>query len=441
MKSIIFASFLLSLAGTAAAQQQTQQTDSTPPAQGWVQLTSGTTATFTFISLVGRDTVYVSGNDMLRSTDGGITWDSLTNVPSYQGVRMTSAKVQFVDDSTGFLCGSADTVYKTTNSGHTWHADSATGLAGGLAPIAMLFKSRNFGWLLGGNNSRTTDGGFSWQMSTAWGNNFNSMSFADTGNGFEMGDAEVWLPDVRRPHAAVFERTTDGGATWNLSYAGPSADGKHSGVTKNVRGLGAFSQDTLIAVGDYGLIAITLDGGVDWDTILSPTGEHLNGLCFPDREFGTAVGSNGIIIHTIDGGITWTLQNSGVTDGAYLYAVAFVDSLIGYAVGDEGIILKTINGGLSWVQLLPGIDSVQGSVYPNPANDHATISYPVPIAQHVSLAILDLSGATEETLLSNSLEQGWQTVEVDTSKLPSGTYMYSLNSENYHTSGKIEVIH
>jgi len=432
MKSIIFAAFLLCLAGTAAAQQ------------GWVPLTSGTTARLYYLSLIGSDTIYASGGTAIRSTDGGATWDSLTNMPSYRGVRMTSALVQFVDDSTGFLCGSCDTVYKTTNGGQTWFPAPVPGIPGGFPPVTMVFKTRFFGCLTDGygRTARTTDGGATWQEADE-AVRFTCMAFADTLHGFGMGRVQPWPPDMTKPYAAGFAATTEGAAIWNLlPYAGPSADGKHSGIPKNVRGLDALSIDTLIAVGDYGLIARTYSAGIDWDTIPSPTPEHLNGVYFPDHAHGTAVGSNGIIIHTSDGGLIWTLQNSGITDGSYLYDVKFVDSLIGYTIGDGGIILKTINGGLSWVNISPlSSNQIKGIVFPQPASENTSIAYNLPETQHVTISIQNIAGTTVLHVLDGSLlSAGPHTIPLDIRELSCGTYFVHIQTEKYFDVVKFQVL-
>jgi len=431
MKSIIFAAFLLCLAGTAAAQQ------------GWVPLTSGTTARLYYLSLIGSDTIYASGGTAIRSTDGGATWDSLTNMPSYRGVRMTSALVQFVDDSTGFLCGSCDTVYKTTNGGQTWFPAPVPGIPGGFPPVTMVFKTRFFGCLTDGygRTARTTDGGATWQEADE-AVRFTCMAFADTLHGFGMGRVQPWPPDMTKPYAAGFAATTEGAAIWNLlPYAGPSADGKHSGVPRDIYAINALSRDTILAFGDR-VIAKSFDGGNNWDTLPAPLGfEAYIGASFPDSHDGWVVTYGGTIIHTIDMGLTWIIQNSGIT--TILNSVQFIDTLTGYAAGDGGVILKTVNGGLSWVQLAVGPTSMlEPQVYPQPAGERTFLAYALPEAQHVSLYLSNITGAKISNVLANSLQSpGSQTVSIDTSQLPNGTYTYLLQSEKYYATGKIEVIH
>ncbi len=100
------------------------------------------------------------------------------------------------------------------------------------------------------------------------------------------------------------------------------------------------------AVGGYGTILRTTDGGQNWTIQSSGTTSTLYGVSFTDPSHGTAVGGDGTIIRTTDGGNNWVSQASGTTNA--LLAVSFIDANTGTAVGENGIILRTTNGGVSW---------------------------------------------------------------------------------------------
>jgi len=101
-----------------------------------------------------------------------------------------------------------------------------------------------------------------------------------------------------------------------------------------------------IAVGYYGTILVSDDGGNQWKQAPSGTKELLASLSFPDANHGWAVGNNGVILATSDGGLTWKPQNSGTSN--YLMGVFFVNSQNGWAVGEFGTILHTRDGGAHW---------------------------------------------------------------------------------------------
>lgn len=101
-----------------------------------------------------------------------------------------------------------------------------------------------------------------------------------------------------------------------------------------------------VAVGYYGTILVSKDGGNKWEQAPSGTKELLTSLSFPDTNYGWVVGSNGTILTTSNGGLTWKPQNSGTSN--YLLGVHFVNSQKGWAVGEFGTILHTRDGGAHW---------------------------------------------------------------------------------------------
>jgi len=100
------------------------------------------------------------------------------------------------------------------------------------------------------------------------------------------------------------------------------------------------------AVGYYGTILYSSDGGESWDLQESGTKELLTSIVFADKDCGWAVGTQGVILATSDGGKTWKKQISGT--GNDLTAVYFLNRLEGWAVGQSHTILRTSNGGNVW---------------------------------------------------------------------------------------------
>ena len=64
-----------------------------------------------------------------------------------------------------------------------------------------------------------------------------------------------------------------------------------------------------------------------------PTAVNLNSIVAVNRVTAWAVGSFGAILKTINGGTNWTAQSSGTTNP--LYAITAVDSVTAWAVGGE----------------------------------------------------------------------------------------------------------
>src|SRR5258708_17576822 len=77
-----------------------------------------------------------------------------------------------------------------------------------------------------------------------------------------------------------------------------------------------------------------------------PQGNTLRSIVTVDVNVVVAVGEFGTILRTTDGGVTWILQSSGTTNS--LYGVSFADANTGTVVGRSGTILRTIDGGSTW---------------------------------------------------------------------------------------------
>jgi photosystem II stability/assembly factor-like uncharacterized protein len=125
-----------------------------------------------------------------------------------------------------------------------------------------------------------------------------------------------------------------------------------------------------VAVGKFGLILLTNDGGKIWQRRPSDTTKTLSAVSFADHEHGFIAGSGGILLATNDGGVTWRAQNSGTKD--QLLGVYAQSPLQVFAVGAFGTLLSTTDGGQSWSKhelkwdaLIERIVKESGYVEPN----------------------------------------------------------------------------
>jgi photosystem II stability/assembly factor-like uncharacterized protein len=83
--------------------------------------------------------------------------------------------------------------------------------------------------------------------------------------------------------------------------------------------------------------------------------DPLTSVSFVDERRGWAVGHWGVVLHTADGGETWQLQRSDTRQDRPLFAVHFFDANQGVAVGLWSLVLVTSDSGAHWqsVQLEP----------------------------------------------------------------------------------------
>jgi photosystem II stability/assembly factor-like uncharacterized protein len=110
----------------------------------------------------------------------------------------------------------------------------------------------------------------------------------------------------------------------------------------------ALSDAEAWAVGNFGSIYQTRDGGRTWAPRESGTKAPLFGVDFADARHGWAVGKSALVVHTADGGRTWKKQRSAIPAEKHLFNVQAVDARTAWAVGDWGAITVTRDGGAVW---------------------------------------------------------------------------------------------
>jgi len=79
-----------------------------------------------------------------------------------------------------------------------------------------------------------------------------------------------------------------------------------------------------------------------------PVASTLTAVSFADDKNGWAVGQWGVILHSSDGGENWTLQRSDTAEDRPLFSVYFFDANEGVAVGLWSLVLRTHDGGKNW---------------------------------------------------------------------------------------------
>ena len=69
--------------------------------------------------------------------------------------------------------------------------------------------------------------------------------------------------------------------------------------------------------------------------------------------------------------------------------------------------------------------------YPNPFNPVTSISFNIPVEEHVKLTIYDILGNEISVSVNESLAAGTYNVEFGSAELPSGVYFYKLSSGQF----------
>jgi photosystem II stability/assembly factor-like uncharacterized protein len=139
--------------------------------------------------------------------------------------------------------------------------------------------------------------------------------------------------------------SADGGLTWE-QQATP--------VLEPLFAIEFVNASTGLAVGKSGVVLRTIDGGGTWERVASGTDKHLFGVAMSDARRGWAVGDWGVMLSTSDGGVSWSDRSLG--DDVVLSAVSFADPEHGWIVGEFGTVLATTDGGTQWRRQAAGTD-------------------------------------------------------------------------------------
>lgn len=271
-------------------------------------------------------------------TTDGVHWRQ-----SASGTQATLLAADFAPDSSGFTVGSDGTILRTTDGGATWN-EQTSGLEGSersLTSVACLLPGE--AWTVGaGAALRTVDGGGDWQRAQAFlapGSSparAHALDFADASHGWAAAGWQVL-------------GTSDGGLQWTvqirevparsaLSFGQVAAAAGRVWVAGSIT---AQPQPGEVA----GAVLASSDGGRTWKRQLETTSVGIDDLCATDDHHVWVLAGDDLY-RSVDGGAHWKrIRGQG---GSRL---AFADASTGWRVNDEPsgcVVYGTSDGGRSW---------------------------------------------------------------------------------------------
>ncbi|HQX07100.1 MAG TPA: YCF48-related protein [Zoogloea sp.] len=101
--------------------------------------------------------------------------------------------------------------------------------------------------------------------------------------------------------------------------------------------------------GTSATLAVSADAGATWAVTDMAEDAQLTGIQMVDDSVGYATGEFGLVAVTRDGGTTWTRQPP-MPEEFYPYAALFTTPTRGWASGIAGQILQTSDGGQTWTR-------------------------------------------------------------------------------------------
>ncbi len=314
--------------------------------------------------------------DIIRSTDGGITWEvSITNPTAqwWNDADYTAGGLVLVGGNhmrdifhssdfatlqsalTGFewsvmndiaargriVCAVGDRVMVSSNGGGAWTTPSSIPTHGVLASVQCLDATTIVAAGPAGTALKSTDAGMNWShlpVDPAW--DYFDQSFVSPSTGVLLG----WGTD-----AATLARTTDGGATWMHTPLDITAEPACVYMVTSETGF----------LGCSGGIRRTTDGGATWSVVADRTDASIRDFAF-DGQRGWAAG-DGVVLSTTDGGSTWSMVD--VMPPALLNRILLIgpDTLLAAVSEYAGRLVRSTDGGRTWSdEWIPLRDEVVG---------------------------------------------------------------------------------
>ena len=384
---------------------------STDGGKSWEVLKSGMTATVVQALLAhpnGSIWAGTAGNGLFRSDDRGLSWH-----PVALGKDWGSGISHMVLSPSGAMVVSQGPLYLSSDGGSSWQA-----LPNPVFNVSALEFSPSGELYVGDWTGlfKLSDSGGSWVRVTDAVTAVESIAFAPNGD-ILLGTAS----GTDGEHHGVF-RSSDGGATWNKAPMDPSS----KAVT------------ALVLVNDSTALAGAMRSGhfLSTDGAESFTFHQEQPWTGGFNQFATSAAGT---IYAATGGGLLRFSDDG-REWSYIGPSGPTDNLLSVAVDDNGHIYLGSDGSGVYRSLYPveldldrGEDEIPSQIalaqnYPNPFNLSTTIDYQIRTAGHIRVTVSDLLGRTVAILVDQSQSAGSHQVHFDAAHLPSGMYIYRLET-------------
>lgn len=317
--------------------------------------------------VVNKDTVLFvtgSGGRVYRSDEGG-TYASPFQTPFESEWFLD---VDFPSAEVGYACGGTNfglhtnVIIKTTDNGVTW--DSLTSnFYPGYSFGHIEFLNNDTGFVSGDLGLlRTFDGGVTFSQVVLPEDEFFINTLVST-------SVDRTIIGTRRMIAAntylvsIFT-SDDYGMTWEGTYA-DTLNNVNNWNNRFLADMYFLDGSTGYCVGGSGLFLKTTDGGDSWTTQFISPFSNLSTVWFTSPAVGYTNIAGGIS-KTNDGGLSWSPQN--VQSPIIFDQIMFANDTVGYALGQSGM-YRTSNAGGTLTSIIDQEKNNELILYPNPASN------------------------------------------------------------------------
>lgn len=313
------------------------------------------------------------------TTDRGENWKKISGLPS-----RNINDIHLLNNGKGFFCDDSGYVYKSINFGQNWTNMQKI-------PSSRMHSIKNY------NDKVIITGGVS---------NINSK----------------WVPTVAY--------SNDSGATFNLVELNfnETATGRVNDVsTPNWKSFAVGEWGSGIGSDFYGFVAKSTNSGNSWEVVSKDIPQRIYACWFSNEWEGWICGLNGYVGYTSDGGETWERLKTGVANR--LNDITYSGGKL-IVVGDKVILTKDVTITSVNDEISQSIENFEiFDCKPNPAN----VSTDFKLVNHkydkFEIKLIDVMGRVVSTIYEGYLDAGEFYFSLNTEQLPSGTYYYTVVSQ------------
>jgi len=363
---------------------------------------------------------------ILRTTDGGATWISCSNVTQEYLMSVT-----FYDALHAVIVGDNSTVLRTEDGGLTWNSIVIPNITRNFLSVDILPGGK--GILCGDSQVLlwTDDGGLTWRtLREDYSGRFSAARMLDDETAFAYGHNGFFSHYFLR---ITQPNDTLKGFSFNIMYNGASTEG-------DIFDAYPFNDTSCVTVGSLSQLVATITCNQPfednlWDAVFLKEEYMLTGVDFIDN-YGVAVGggSSTIIVETQDKGLTWTEVTEEQKAQSSYFDVKLIGNT-GYTVGSGGLIKKkAFPTGISSIEKANAVN-----VYPNPASDQVQFEFSLPAGQKATIRIFNPQGQMIKQTAVSAQQHDVVKASFVVSDLPSGCYFYQIQTDQDCFSGKFLV--
>jgi len=362
---------------------------------------------------------------LVKSTDAGITWDTLLYNVSVQEISIQPQKTSFMYVALASTNFTRPGILKSTNSGESWvWADSGISLnyetsVGTVVPqpdsIDVAYAGT--GGLFGGYVYKTVNGGAYWKKYPA---EVMCCQFED-----------IFFDPLE--HSTIYigsgklYRSTDHGYNWNVidDWTAEAGGVKLAIDNSNIlyAGLPGYR---LLKSFDRGENWFFADSGIVrnnyWDVLISPiNNKHI---------FTVTCGG---VFQTKNSAIFWESINSGFPVGTYFRTIAITPTANHLYCGtDKGIYKLDLLTAIEPLNHNQPKEIILHQNYPNPFNPSTKINYSVEGKRYkIRISAYNVLGQEVTVLVNKEHDPGDYETTFDGNNLPGGLYIIKLQYGDY----------